>query len=76
MTTIAEEAGVRRGRPPGLAPRRPCKIQVAYSEVERAALEQAARAEGAESLAQFIRLRTVGRGEGLRTLAVPVPPAA
>ena len=73
---IAEETERRRGRPPGLAPRRPCKIQVAYSEVERVALEQAARAEGSESLAQFIRLRTIGRGEGLRTLAAPVPPAA
>ncbi len=73
---IAEETERRRGRPLGLAPRRPCKIQVAYSEVERVALEQAARAEGAESLAQFIRLRTVGRGEGVRPLVETMPPAA
>ncbi len=60
----AEVTERRRGRPPGLAPRRPCKIQVSFSEPERQALERAARAEGADSLAQFIRLRTVGRGEG------------
>jgi len=72
---IAEETERRRGRPPGLAPRRPCKIQVAYSEVERVALEQAARAEGAESLAQYIRSRTVGRGEGARIVNQSYPPS-
>ena len=73
---IAEDTERRRGRPPGLAPRRPCKIQVAYSESERAALEQSARAEGMDSLAQFIRLRTVGRGEGSHPLIDTMPPAA
>jgi len=73
---LAEDTERRRGRPPGLAPRRPCKIQVAYSEGERRALECAARAEGADSLAQFIRLRTVGRGEGARPLIETMPPAA
>jgi len=72
MAIAEAEQGVerRRGRPPGLAPARPCRIQVAYSESERQALERAARAEGADSLAQFIRLRTVGRGAGT------LPPAA
>ncbi len=73
---LAEDTERRRGRPPGLAPRRPCKVQVAYSESERAALEQSARAEGMDSLAQFIRLRTVGRGEGTPSLIDTMPPAA
>ena len=73
---IAEDTERRRGRPPGLAPRRPCKIQVCYSESERAVLEQSARAEGTDSLAQFIRLRTVGRGEGTPSLIDTMPPAA
>lgn len=66
MVTTAMEAGARRpGRPAGglsLRPVRSRVLQIALSETERVLLEERARAAGAESLAQYVRLATLGVG--------------
>ncbi len=54
-------------RKPGtkpLAPRRDIKLQVCLSAEERARLERQARAAGFESVAAFIRARTVSAPDG------------
>jgi len=65
MAVAQAEQGVerRRGRPPGLAPRRSYKLQVSLSDTELAALDKDVPTSGADSRAQLARWRIVGRGE-------------
>jgi len=51
-------AGVR------FTPRRDIKVQVCYSAEERARLEKLARAAGFETLAAYVRARTVNAPNG------------
>ncbi len=44
-----------------LAPHRPVKLQVCFSAEERARLESQARAAGYESVASYVRARTLGQ---------------
>jgi len=60
MSTISEPAR-RPGRPPNrLAPPRRERLQVAFSADERTRLDEQARADGYETIAAFIRARTLG----------------
>ncbi len=59
----------RTGEPrrPGtkpLAPRRDIKVQVCFSADERARLEREARAAGYETVAAYVRARTVAAPDG------------
>ncbi len=47
-----------------LVPRRDIKVQVCYSADERARLEKLARAAGFETLAAYVRARTVSAPDG------------
>jgi len=59
--SIVSEPARRPGRPPNrLAPPRRERLQVAFSADERARLDEQARAGGYESIASFIRARTLG----------------
>ncbi len=60
MALAEAEAPKRRGRPPGIAPRRRHKLQVTYSDDELQIIDRDMRASGADSYAQVIRWRTVG----------------
>lgn len=64
MALAEVEAPKRRGRPPGIAPRRAHKAQVAYSDDEWLVINRGTRASGADSKAQFIRWCTVGHLRG------------
>ncbi len=46
------------------SPRRDIKVQVCYSAEERARLETLARAAGYDTLAAYVRARTVAAPEG------------
>lgn len=52
---------IRRGRTARLGPTRPVRLQIHVSAEERAQLDRAARAAGFESVAAYVRARTVGR---------------
>lgn len=47
-----------------LVPRRDIKVQVCYSAEERARLETLARAAGYDTLAAYVRARTVSAPDG------------
>ncbi len=62
MIDEATPAPPRRGRPPRetIGPLRDQKFQIALSIDERRALREQARAGGYDSVADFIRARTLG----------------
>jgi hypothetical protein len=47
-----------------LSPRRDIKVQVCYSAEERARLEKLARAAGFDTIAAYVRARTVSAPDG------------
>ncbi len=67
---MANDAGESVGWTPSrpgtkpLAPRRPVKLQICLSADERVRLDAQARAAGFETVAAFIRARTVGAPNG------------
>jgi len=64
---MANDAGESVGWTPSrpgekpLAPRRDIRLQICLSADERARLDAQARAEGFESVAAFVRARTIGQ---------------
>jgi len=48
-------------RPTRIGPRRPERLQICLSPEERAALDTQARAGGYESVAAYVRARTLGQ---------------
>jgi len=67
-TTMPRDLVDTTPRRPGatpLAPRRDVKLQVCFSSDERARLERQARAAGFESVASYVRARTVALPDGV-----------
>lgn len=71
LTRLPGRAGMR-----ALAPHWPLKLQVCLSSEERVRLDEAARAAGFETVAAFVRARTLGRPSvGAGVEAEPQPAA-
>jgi len=63
LVDMTPQTSRRPGATP-LAPRRDVKLQVCFSSDERARLERQARAAGFESVASYVRARTVASPDG------------
>jgi len=63
LVDMTPQTPSRPGATP-LAPRRDIKLQVCFSSDERARLEKQARAAGFESVASYVRARTVASPDG------------
>lgn len=60
QTIVAQEGR----RPARLGPSRPTRLQICLSPDERTRLDEQARAGGFESLAAYVRARTVSAPDG------------